>query len=124
MGLLDNDLRQTIGASLDFLMLNLTLRRMAGTLNSVTGVVTPTTPTDYSCRGFVENYSTLLKATNAVQDNDVKVTLLQIFLVDTFGAGVTPLPGDRVVLPDGNVGAVIKVDRDPANATWELQVRK
>src|SRR5216684_2647571 len=120
MGLLDNDLRIILGQALDFVMLDLTVRRITQTIDPVTGLATVASTVDYSARGFTEEYTLFDKARGVVQENDLKVLIMQTSL-----PAIVPIAGDRVLLNSGAILAtVVRVSRDPANATWELQVRK
>src|SRR5689334_15137235 len=98
MGLLDTDLRQTLGAALDFLMLDLTVRRITQTVDPVTGVATGPTTTDYAARGFTEEYTLFDKAKGLVQENDLKVLIMQTSL-----PAIVPIAGDRVLLNNGAI---------------------
>lgn len=88
--------------------------RTAGDLTSGTN---PSTKT-YPCRGVVEDYSLRYYAEDLVQKGDRKALILG----GTLPAGVVPQLGDHVVI-EGVESQVIDVRRDPAGASYELQVR-
>lgn len=80
----------------------------------------PGPPTDHPCRGFVEDYSPALIDGNLILAGDRKVILLGGTL------DVEPEGGqDRdTVTIEGTLYRVWSVRRDPAAATFTLQVRK
>ncbi|GGA64923.1 hypothetical protein [Pelagibacterium lentulum] len=73
-------------------------------------------PIDHVCRGFVDDYSTMLIAQSVVQIGDRKINIVANTLP------VVPEPGDKITA-QGQTFLVITVKRDPATAMWELQGR-
>jgi hypothetical protein len=83
----------------------------------------PGVPTSIPCRGFIEDFSTYSVDGDMILVGDRKVTLLGA----TINGGLTEPEGgvnkDRVTV-EGNTWAVWRVlSRDPAGATFVLQVR-
>lgn len=76
------------------------------------------TETSYPCKGVVEDFAlTVIDGTN-IQRGDRRVLLLGGTLPD----GVEPRIGDRVTI-EGGTRTVVNVQRDPAGASYSLQVR-
>lgn len=75
-------------------------------------------PTNYGCRGFVDDYSASQIDGTLIRENDHKVTLLG----GTLPSGVIPQQGDEILI-EGTTYEVIKVKRDPAAATYTCQAR-
>ena len=87
---------------------------------SLTGgqTVSPTTVA-YDCRGMCEDYTTReIDGTN-VRQGDRKIMLLGGSLPDD----IDPQPGDAIVI-EGASWKVIRVERDPAGATFSCQARR
>lgn len=104
-------------------MLPATLTRVAeGTRNPAVltgGQTVGEAETAYSCKGFVDTYTAReIDGTN-VRANDRKVILLGGSLPDD----VDPRAGDRVTIESGD-WKVIRVERDPAGATFTCQARQ
>lgn len=104
-------------------MLPATLTRVTGgTRNPASltgGPVVDETATDYACRGFVESYTAREIDGTLVRDSDRKVILLGGSLPDD----IDPRPGDRVNI-EGETWKVVRVERDPAGATFTCQARQ
>jgi hypothetical protein len=80
--------------------------------------VSPTT-TVYDCRGMCEDYTTReIDGTN-VRQGDRKIMLLGGSLPDD----VDPQPGDVIAI-EGASWKVVRVERDPAGATFSCQARR
>jgi hypothetical protein len=82
----------------------------------------PGAPTPHKCRGFIEDFSTASVDGTLIKAGDRKVTLLGA----TIEGGVEPEGGVNKdqVLVEGKVWSVHRVvSRDPAAATYILQVR-
>lgn len=88
------------------------------TPSNISGGTNPTT-VSYSCRGFVDEYKTGEIDGELVHVRDRKVVLLGKTISN---GAVVPTPGDRVTI-EGATYDVIRVDRDPAGATYALQAR-
>lgn len=76
----------------------------------------PETTTHYPCKGFVESYSDLLRATGVVGPGDVKIVVLGPTL------DIVPSPTDTITAR-GRTFSIISVTADPAGATIEVQGR-
>lgn len=87
----------------------------------ITAAPRPAPATEHQCRGWIEDFSTISIDGTLIKAGDRKVTLLGATL-----NGVEPEPGvdrDRVKV-EGKVWAIHRiVSRDPAGATYVLQVR-
>lgn len=97
------------------------------TLHSVTtGTRTPggltggTNPsqTDHTCRGFVSDYKDHQVDGTIIRQGDRKVVILG----DSISPVAVPKPNDKVTV-ESHVYVVIRVNRDPAGATYTLQAR-
>lgn len=80
-------------------------------------LVTPTTTT-HTCKGFVDDYKDSQIDGTIIKKGDRKVTLLGA----TIAPAVAPKTNDKVTI-EGDTYDVQNVERDPAGATYELQVR-
>jgi hypothetical protein len=79
-------------------------------------------PTKHGCRGFIEDFSSASIDGTLIKAGDRKVTLL----TNTIEGGVLPEGGvgrDRVTVEGKTWGVHRIVKRDPAAATYVLQVR-
>ena len=87
------------------------------TSGSLTGGKNPTS-TDHTCRGFIDDYQDRQIDGAIIRVGDRKVTIL--------GASITPAVVPKTndtVTVEGTTFTVIRVQRDPAGATYTLQVR-
>lgn len=87
-------------------------REEAGSYDPVTGT-TSTTTTTYTGRGVFSRYSVQQIDNQHILATDTKLTALQNELTDT------PQEGDMI---DGL--EVVRVQKDPASATWSLTLRR
>lgn len=71
-----------------------------------------------ACKAIVEGYDEFRRAAAQIPDTDRKVTVLGA----TLPAGVTPSAGGRITV-EGRAWTIVGINRDPAGATFELQVR-
>lgn len=97
------------------------VKKAAGT--RTTGALsagTNPTSTSYACRGFIDDYSAFAVSAGMVQMQDKRITLLGATISN---GTVAPAPGDDVTI-EGATYAVVRVKRDPAGATFELQSRR
>lgn len=116
---LPTDIGRAVLSGLGGYMLPVTL------LQTIAGERTPdnltagrnTTTSTVTFKGMVEEYSRYSVENSFVQRGDRKLLLLA-----ASAPGVVPKPGDRAIA-EGVTYAVIDVKRDPADATWQLQVR-
>ena len=115
MGLLDTGIRNLVGSSADFLMLDMTLtQKSARTYTVGTGVTE--TDTDYAVRGFVDEANQRHVALGLVEGGGRVIRLLQT----KSEAGLSFVsPGDEITAR-GVRSAVNAVEQDPAKATWTL----
>lgn len=72
-----------------------------------------------SARGIIDDYAAGLVDGSLIQKDDRRVLLL----AETISGGAIPKPNDSVTIEDVTY-RVIRVQRDPAAATYTLQVRK
>lgn len=87
-----------------------------------TRILPPGEPTRLPCRGFIEHFSSASIDGSLIKAGDRKVTLL----ANTIPGGAVPEPGARKdqVEIEGDTWAVHDIiGRDPAGATYVLQVR-
>lgn len=89
--------------------------RTAGALSAGT---TPDS-TQASARGIIDDYDSAQIDGTLIQKDDRRVLLLG----GTISGGVVPKPGDQVTIENSTYN-VIRVARDPAAATYTLQVRR
>lgn len=116
---LPTDIGRAVLSGLGGYMLPVTL------LQTIAGERTPdnltagrnTTTATFVFKGMVEEYSRYSVENSFVQRGDRKLLLLA-----ASAPGVVPKPGDRAVA-EGVTYVVIDAKRDPADATWQLQVR-
>ena len=87
------------------------------TSGSLTSGKNPSEKT-FSCRGIIEDYKETQFNDTSVLRGDRKVLLLG----GTLQAGIVPKLGDKVKI-EGFTFNVVNVNRDPASATYSLQVR-
>lgn len=94
-------------------------REVAGEFDPVTGT-TPTTTVAYSGRGVFGEYSAEEIDGQHILRQDVKLTALQNEITrDSNGAQYAPEVGDMI-----DVYEVISVGKDPAGASWTIQLRR
>ncbi len=101
----------------------------ARTTGSLTGGTNPTTTT-HVAKGFLEEYTDFqIGGTANNRSTDVvDGTLIQrgdrkvILLGDSINPAVVPTAGDLVTI-EGEVFNIVRVQRDPAAATYTMQVR-
>jgi hypothetical protein len=82
----------------------------------------PGAPTAHPCRGFIENFKPDDIDGTLIKVGDRKVTLI----AGTIQGGVEPEGGvnkDQVEIEDKRWDVWLVLDRDPAAATYQLQVR-
>jgi len=91
-----------------------TLSRSEGSGADEYGDPTSVVTTEYSCQGFIEDYSLYYRASAGIPDGDVRITLFAQSLA------VTPTKDDKITMRDQQY-QVRQVRSDPAQATWELQ---
>lgn len=88
------------------------------TPGDISGGTNPST-TDYAAQGYIDSYAIALIDGTLILENDRKITLLGA----SIAGGVTPANGDKITI-DGTTYRVIRVDRDPASATYSCQARE
>lgn len=79
--------------------------------------------TDWPCRGFID-FQRLADAAGTVTENGTKVIVL---LGNSINGGATaPRPGDRITIEGTkyHVADDTEIDRDPASATYTMEVRE
>lgn len=115
MGLLDGDLAATIGRALDFMLLDITIRRDgAASVNSY-GDDVPGTAVTYAARGFEDEYTSAYRAVAGIPSTDTRI------MVAANSTTATPKPDD-LILYRSQWHRVRAVRTDPARAMWDLQV--
>jgi hypothetical protein len=73
-------------------------------------------------KGFEGFYSDFHRANGQIPVGDRRVYIFQQSMLDSAGATVDPEKHDQVTYR-GITATIQKVDKDPANALWDLQVR-
>lgn len=76
-------------------------------------------PTDYTCEGFVDEYSEFFRAQTGVPDTDSKVCIF----AKSLPAGVRPIKDDLVQF-NSQWWHLKTVGTDPATALWECRGSK
>lgn len=77
------------------------------------------TPTDYTCKGFVEDYTDKQMDGSIIQSGDRKIILIG----DSIQSGVVPDVNDTITIEDRAYKIVGPIKRDPAKATYTCQGR-
>jgi hypothetical protein len=85
--------------------------------NDLTAGTHPTS-TPYACEGVVSDYAARLIDSTLVATGDRRVVILGA----TLPPDIVPAPGDQVTI-ESLTYDVVRVTRDPAAASYELQVR-
>ena len=81
-------------------------------------VIAPSTPTQHACKGFIDDYKDSQIDGTIIRKGDRKVTILGA----TISPSVAPKTNDQILIEESTYD-VQEVKRDPAGATYELQVR-
>jgi len=118
MALLDN-LPETIYNGVNSLggtAWDMTLSKRGAATKDAYGATSRAADTDYSGRGFVEDYSDAARAQGGIPISDRKAILL------AFSFSVDPAAGDTLTAESVDY-TIVSVARDPAEATWVCQVR-
>jgi hypothetical protein len=89
----------------------------ARTAGSLTGGTNPTT-TSHTAKGFLDDYKDFQIDGTIVQRGDRMVVLLGA----SIDPAAVPTAGDRVTI-EGESFNIVNVERDPAAATYTMQVR-
>lgn len=76
------------------------------------------TPTDYTARGFIDDYDDKRIDGTIVQKGDRLITLIG----DSIASSVVPSVNDSITI-EGQAYTIIRVKRDPAAAVYECQSR-
>lgn len=96
---------------------DMSLKKKAAAVRDQYGGFSQATTT-YTCRGLVEDYSEVARQSGGINMTDRKVTLFD----SSFSSDVEPAVGD-LITAEGTDREIVSVSRDPAGATWTLQVR-
>jgi hypothetical protein len=87
------------------------------TYNVATGVAVPSSETEYTVDGILEDYT-------AVEIDDITILSTdQKFLIPQLNLSPTPREQDEIVI-DSITWQVIDIETDPAEALWIMQIRK
>ena len=114
MGLLDGEIASTIGAALNFMMLDATIRRDGSSTVDARGNNIDGTPVTYACRGFRDSYSDFYRSLVGIPDTDIKIVLTASYLA------TVPTQDDKIQI-SGTWYQARSVRTDPATAAWEIQ---
>lgn len=90
----------------------------AGTRTSSTSGVQPT-ETSIAGKGFTDSFSAGSIDGTVIKEDDVSIVLI----ADTFASPISPKGGDKITI-EGSTYRVIRVERDPAAATYTCLSRK
>lgn len=99
-------------------VLDATLTSITPQTPSSGNAIIPSIPTQHACKGFIDDYKDSEIDGTIVRKGDRKVTLLGASITPS----VAPKTNDQVSI-EGDTYDVQEVTRDPAGATYELQVR-
>lgn len=78
------------------------------------------TTASYTYKGILDDYTDRQREDSLIQLGDRKALILTKTLSDI---SIEPVPGDQITM-SGDTYRIIKVTRDPADATFECQVRR
>lgn len=121
-GLLDGQIADAIYAGFKGKLLKGKLRRRAvDETEGLDGLGDPKhiVETDYTCQGFVDNYSEFFRTSFGVPDTDLKVSIF----AKSLPAGVRPTKDDLVQFQ--SIWYQLKtITTDPATALWECRASR
>ena len=115
MALLDGGLKQVIGSALGGFLLDCTLHIFATVDDGMGGLNEVETGT-FAAKGVVEQYSEFYRASLGIPETDSKIIMLQN------GVDAEPTIRDQVTIR-GTRWAIVSIDQDPAQASWNFQAR-
>ena len=124
MGLLDGKIAKQVAkaikaAKLDKPATLIKVTNGAHTSGALSAGMNPT-EASYSCRGWVESYSSYAIANSLASAQDRKVSLLGASLP----SGIVPADTDKITI-EGVTYRILQITgRDPAGAVYECQARK
>lgn len=122
MGLLDGQIASAIYNGFKGKLLRGTLRKFV--VDEAVGLNTKgdpiaVNPVDYTCEGFVDEYSEFFRAQTGIPDTDCKVCIF----AKSLSAGVRPLKDDLAQFQ--SMWYQLKsVSTDPAQALWECRASR
>lgn len=119
--LFGKDIAKTMAGALGKHLLPATLTSKTPGTRTAGALTAGTNPDEStaSAKGIIDDYSEGLIDGTLIRQGDRRVLLLG----GTISGGVVPKPGDQVTI-EGDTYNVIRVARDPAAATYTLQVRR
>lgn len=112
------DIAATVARAMGGGLLPVTLTKVSPGSRTSGQLAAGTNPTEaqHSCRGMKDTLRSI-RADSIVED----ATAVVLILGGTLPAGVVPTVNDKVLV-EGNIHTILKVDRDPAAATYTCQV--
>ena len=118
MGILDRIPAIVNGALGSLVYRDATLKVPGTPTSDGQGGTIPGTPTERACKALVDDYSDYRRQALGIPANDRKI----IVLAASVAAGAVPAVG-HTINAEGRDWLIVSVTRDPASATYELQVR-
>jgi hypothetical protein len=124
---LEGPIADKITSGLRDTLYDVTFVQVSESYDPATGTTT-TTRTDFTCRGFRDEFGKGVVSDGLAKQTDTKFVLLQQTLTDSNDNQIEP-DGDDEIKHDGTTYSIINSDtdfgvqQDPAGATWEIQCR-
>ena len=112
------DIAKEIADAMGSLLLSAKLIKVTASSSTSNSTEGSTTESSSACRGVLEDYKDSQVDGTIVLQGDRKVLLLGA----TLPTGVIPTPNDKIEIEDTQF-IVIRVQRDPAAASYTCQVR-
>lgn len=120
MGLLDGDIKASVFQAAQSVFLDFVVRNPnQGTYDKDAQAFTgSSTPTSYTCKGIVEDYTNREREESNITEKDRKILIL------AGSISVMPKQGWEVEDNDGNKYEIVgPIKTDPAGATYQIQGR-
>ena len=117
MGLLTGGIAKIVQGATKLVTYSISLSRTTIAAGNEAWEVGVTSETAYPCRGVVIDYKDYRIDGTVIKRGDRQVMVIANTL------SVVPVSGDKITA-QGAIYFVVNVSRDPATATWTLQVRK
>ncbi len=114
------DIKALIGQATAGQLVDGTLIRLTKGLRDPDNLTSGSLPEDeeFAFEGIVADYTDQQMASTTIQLGDRQVLIIAATI-----SGTVPMTGDRITI-EGSTYDVVNVKRDPAEATYECQVRK
>lgn len=114
------DVAGIVNKEMGKLLLPVTLQKVSTQTRTTDNLSGGTNPefTNYSGKGFIEDYNDYVSANSGVERGDKKITVLG----GSLSTNIKPAANDRIII-EGSTYNIVRVKRDPAGATYECQSR-